>query len=61
MFTFTSAQCISLFNSLRVRGLIAALAFFICLGAAQTTPAQSPLDGFDPNANGPVQVVRIQA
>ena len=51
MFTFTSTQCISLFNSLRVRGLLAALAFFICLSAAQSIPAQSALDGFNPNVN----------
>ena len=60
MFTFTWAQCISLFNSIRVRGLLAALAFFICLSAAQSIPAQSALDGFNPNLNSSAYEILVQ-
>ena len=43
----------------RVRALLAAIAFFMCF--ASIAPAQSALDGFDPNANGIVQTVVVQS
>jgi uncharacterized delta-60 repeat protein len=58
MFNFTQARSASYVNFTRVRGLIIAVAFFICFVPA--VKAQSSLDGFDPNANGTVRAVAVQ-
>lgn len=47
-------------QTFRVRGLLAALAFFICFTAALQVAAQSSLDGFDPNANARLRTVIVQ-
>jgi uncharacterized delta-60 repeat protein len=58
MLRYTLAGYAYFSQSLRVRGLLTACAFFICLSGAAR--AQSALDGFDPNANDTVRVVVVQ-